>query len=405
MPDAAGLLSCCLRKHPRSSGPNDDAADSVRGHCPDTRTQAMRRAKIASLLSRSDPASRLVGNWVRLYERTAVSELTSVQIKRVSRISYEDFQQNFDRPQIPVVITDATEHWRAMRVWSNEWFGQHYGSTEVQLSAEHTHTTRSASMSLGQYINLILSGTERGLYMDQFSMENLPGLRDDIATPYLNSRRRNVALNLWLGPAGTFIGLHKDNHTNFDYINNIFAQIRGRKRVVLVAPEYDALMYPRTREQGAYWHSQVDWRTPDFARFPLFRGVTVEVTTVCPRELLFIPGNYWHSLASLDQSISVSCWWRVHRIADLVLTAVADSGRSAAPSELITCADVEEFGGFPRLVAALESDTVLPELRALVWKLMSNDVRNGIDASRARRLDPRAECGPTAGACTQQSCK
>ena len=159
---------------------------------------------------------------------------TFLPIVRVERLSYDQFRQEFDEPQRPVVITGATDGWPAMREWSFEWFKQHFGSVDVHLSLEETHTRRAVSMRLGDYIDRILTDREAGLYMDQFAFERLPSLATYVPTPYAPPERNNIDLNLWIGPAGTFISLHKDNHSQFDHINHIFAPLRGRKRVVLV---------------------------------------------------------------------------------------------------------------------------------------------------------------------------
>lgn len=311
-------------------------------------------------------------------------QLRFVPIERVENPSYERFYRDYDLPQRPVVITGATSRWRAMAEWTHEWFRDRHGSTPVQLSFEQTHTKKVLSMTLAQYVDMILRGRDGGLYLDQFAVDNIPGLREDIGTPYANPSRRNVALNLWIGPAGTFISLHKDNHFNLDFVNNVFAQIRGRKRVVLVSPEEDDRMYPRTKQQGAHWHSQVDWEHPDFERFPRFRDVTLQETVLQAGELIFIPGNYWHSLRSLDPSISVSCWWRVHRMADVVKTALERIRNPALAPDVITPADVEQFGGLSQASAVFDGDDLSPDAKALIWSVMDSTVRGAITDWRLR---------------------
>jgi hypothetical protein len=308
--------------------------------------------------------------------------LTFRPLPRVVRPSYDEFYEQYDRPQRPVVITGAMSDWRAMSDWSHAWFKEHHGATPVELSRDRTHTTKAASMRLDEYVDRIVDGRDAGLYMNQFSLDRLPDLAKDIGVPYANPQRRNVALHLWLGPAGTFISLHKDNHLQIDHTNNIFAQIRGRKRAVLVSPDQDAFMYPRTKEQGAHWHSQVDWEHPDFERFPLFRRVVLDETVVEPGEILFIPGNYWHSLRSLDPSISVSCWWRVFRLADVVVSALTSAATGAPLAETATLADVDACGGVPLVSALLASSDVPSEVRRVVWTVLDADARQAISAWR-----------------------
>lgn len=305
-----------------------------------------------------------------------------VPIERIENPSRERFYQEYDLPQRPVVITGATSQWRAMSEWTHEWFRDRHGAEPVQLSVEQTHTKKVQSTTMAKYVDMILTGTDGGLYLDQFALGRIPALREDVQTPYAHPARRNVSLNLWLGPAGTFISLHKDNHISFDLVNNIFAQIRGRKRVVLVSPDEDARMYPRTKEQGAHWHSQVDYENPDFERFPLFRDVTLREAVLQPGDLVFIPGDYWHSLRSLDPSISVSCWWRVHRIADVAKTGFDRLRNPSLPADTIVAADVEEFGGVAAVSAIFDTDEMPPEGKQLIWSLMETSVRQTIDAWR-----------------------
>jgi len=314
-----------------------------------------------------------------------MSKLHFTPIERIPAPSYDSFYRDYDKPQRPVVITGATNGWKAMTEWSHEWFKSRYGDVDVQLSREKTHTIRATSMKIAQYIDLILLNKDQGLYMDQFSFNRIPGLTDYIATPYKNPNRHNVALNLWIGPAGTIISLHKDNHFQFDHTDNIFAQICGRKRVVLVSPDQDHLMYPRSKEEGAYWHSRVDWENPDFKRFPLFQEVKLQETVLCPGELLFIPGNYWHSLRSLDPSISVSCWWRVHRIAELVLSMMKPTHNIPVDESKITMSDVEEFGGMARFAEALISEELPPDARKLILALLKDDVRSAFNTWRLQQ--------------------
>lgn len=327
-----------------------------------------------------------------------MSQLQFTPIERIPAPSYETFYSEYDKPQRPVVITGATHGWKAMAEWSHEWFKDRYGDMDVQLSREKTHTIRATSMKIAQYIDLILLGKDEGLYMDQFPFNRIRGLTDYVATPYANLKRHNIALNLWIGPAGTIISLHKDNHIQFDYTDNIFAQICGHKRAVLVSPDQDHLMYPRSKEEGAHWHSQVDWENPDFGRFPLFREVKLQETLLCPGEILFIPGNYWHSLRSLDPSISVSCWWRVHRIADLVLSTMKPVHKIPLDDDKITLADVEEFGGMPRLAEALLNVELPSDARKVIWSLMKDDVRSAfytwrLQHQQASRIDSVAVSG------------
>lgn len=216
----------------------------------------------------------------------------------------------------PVVIEGAIAHWRALTTWSHEWFKTTHGSVEVGLSVNPTHTMRVMKTTLAQYIDLILSGqrTGNGLYLDQYPVERIPSLLGDIETPIYCPPGVPITTNLWLGPSTTVLSFHKDNHDPHTLVNNIFVQIKGRKRILLAAPDQDQYMYPRGGEQGAYWHSQVDPERPDAERFPLFFDAQLQEAIVGPGDILFIPGNYWHYVRALERSISLSFWWHTHNV-------------------------------------------------------------------------------------------
>ena len=105
---------------------------------------------------------------------------------------------------------------------------------------------------------------------------------------------------LWIGSAGTCPGLHSDLK------DNVFAQIRGRKRVILVPFRQTHLVYPFVDN---IVNSQVDPEHPDPQRFPRFGSARVLTCVVGPGDVLFIPKGWWHYLRSESPSISINHWF------------------------------------------------------------------------------------------------
>jgi Cupin-like domain len=283
------------------------------------------------------------------------------QIERVKQLAPDEFRRRYEIPMKPVVITGALSGWKALSIWNNKWFKQEYGAEVVGLSVNPKHTYKVLEMKLADYIDRVISGTDNLLYMDQCPIEKFPGLDNYFQVPVYCHSERNLAVNLWVGPAGTVLGFHKDNHNPYDLINNIFVQIRGRKRIVLAHPDQDAFMYQRAPEEDAYWHSHIyDPDKVDFSQYPMFRKATLFETIIHPGEILFIPGNYWHHVRALDESISMSFWWRHYRLVDIILRffdKVSSERERLTFLEsykgAITAEDVEDFGGIERLAKAL----------------------------------------------------
>lgn len=316
---------------------------------------------------------------------------TFTQIERIERPSVEEFRRLYDDPKKPVVITGAMSDWKAMKEWSHEWFRDRYAPLTVKLSRNPRHTSEAKQMRIGDYIDLILSGQDEGLYMPQYPFENLPDLANYVVPPPYIAPNRLTVVSLWIGPARTVLGFHKDNHNPFDHINNLLTQIRGRKRVVLAAPDQDKFMYRRQQEEGDYWHSRIDLDNPDYEQFPLFRQAQLLETILGPGEMLFIPANYWHYVRALDKSISVSFWWRSYRIVEIFaqLFKALQTGQLESyltnNAGIIEMKDIREFGGIATLSNALDSVPIPPQLLKSITMLLEKDARAELDSWRRQR--------------------
>ncbi|WP_031068407.1 cupin-like domain-containing protein [Streptomyces sp. NRRL WC-3742] len=105
---------------------------------------------------------------------------------------------------------------------------------------------------------------------------------------------------LWIGSADTCSGLHSDLK------DNIFVQVHGRKRVVLVPFAQTPYVYPFLDN---IVNSRVDPENVDPAAFPRFARADVLTTVMEPGDALFIPRGWWHYIRSESASISINHWF------------------------------------------------------------------------------------------------
>jgi hypothetical protein len=123
----------------------------------------------------------------------------------------------------------------------------------------------------------------------------------------------------WLGPARTVTPLH------CDYDDNIFAQIRGSKRIFLAPPHHDEFLY--TREANpVLFGSPFDPEAPDFDAFPLARQAAIVEVVVEPGDMLYVPAGWYHQVRALTFSLSSNRWARG---VPLALAARASGGDPA----------------------------------------------------------------------------
>jgi lysine-specific demethylase 8 len=134
-------------------------------------------------------------------------------------------------------------------------------------------------------------------------------MRADVEIPDVLRSVEGLRILLWMGPRGSVTQLHHGLQ------ENLFAQIRGRKKVYLIDP-YAAPPYYRfpIRSVGARasWHlSQVrPLDDIDHQAFPGFAEHELLEVIVQPGDMLYIPIFWWHEVHSLDQpSISLAYWW------------------------------------------------------------------------------------------------
>ena len=93
-------------------------------------------------------------------------------------------------------------------------------------------------------------------------------------------------------------------HYDIDVSHIFLTQFHGRKRVMLVAPEQTKRMYKLPLSFHA--HEDIDWRNPDYDRFPALRGVKGMGGVLEHSETLFMPTGWWHYMEYLEGGFAIS---------------------------------------------------------------------------------------------------
>jgi len=152
----------------------------------------------------------------------------------------------------------------------------------------------------------VLAGLEHGLAFGPLAAALAPAAAGRPSPRRRSGPRPGAAgdggtdTRLWIGSAGTCSGLHSDLK------DNVFVQLAGTKRVLLVPFAQSRLVYPFVDNLV---NSRVDPENWDAGQFPAYGRATVYRTVVRPGDALFIPRGWWHHLRSQEPSISANHWF------------------------------------------------------------------------------------------------
>jgi hypothetical protein len=236
------------------------------------------------------------------------------------------FESEFVRPSRPVILEGAIGDWPAMRKWSLDYFKREFGERELPIIQEKDGAHYDVRTGLhydrirfGDYCDLLADGGPHALYLSVRVHEAIPELFADIRPPAYTARARWARSRFWMGGPGAKGPLHRD------LPENLYAQISGRKRFLLVQRDLTRMVHRHSFRSGVPNYSPVDAENPDLARFPRFRGAPVLCADLAPGDLLYIPSMWWHQARSLTTSFAVNLWWlkgpkvAVARLAELYM--------------------------------------------------------------------------------------
>jgi hypothetical protein len=305
------------------------AENALRGVAPDALVATLRangvpsreaRARVADVVTspllplarRRERHARRLEMLAALARSAARTALHPTAIERRATIPREEFFDRYYANNVPVVLTGLVSSWPASARWTPAYLKDRFGHVEVQMTTgregdpdyDINRARHFAPTTLGAFVDRVLAaGESNDFYLiarnHNLAREELQPLFDDVdfAHGYFDRARVRTGSALWFGPAGTVTPLHHDTS------NILFAQVYGRKKLCLVAPNETAL-WRGARAMYADWDPECP--EAEFARRPELRDVLLREVALEPGEALFIPAGWWHHVRALTVSISLA---------------------------------------------------------------------------------------------------
>lgn len=234
------------------------------------------------------------------------------QIKRIATPTFESFIQNYYSRNLPVILTNAIDHWSALRKWSPQYFKRIVGNKQIEVQFnreqdplfERNSIQHKTQMQMSDLVDLI-EATEHSnnFYMTtnnaQANKSSLSKLFQDIGDfhNFTDHKQYTERSFIWFGPQGAFTPLHHD------LTNNFLVQIYGRKKITL----FPALQTPHLYNDVAVFSKIANPNQVEAnLSFPALKQTSRIECILNEGESLFIPLGWWHCVESLDIAISVS---------------------------------------------------------------------------------------------------
>jgi ribosomal protein L16 Arg81 hydroxylase len=231
-------------------------------------------------------------------------------IERRSNVSGPEFLERYYVTNRPVILTGLLANSEARRRWTPEYLAAVCGDAMVEIMAsrhsdpyyEVNSESHKREVRMGDYVAMVRDGGKSNDYYlvannRFFGRPDMQRLYSEVPLlpEYLDHTECQHKVFFWFGPGGTVTPLHHD------LMNVLVAQVYGRKRFTLIAPEQTPYIY---NDVGVY--AGVDCGEPDYSRHPLYRHVRPISVVIGPGDILFIPVGWWHYVTGLDVSIMVS---------------------------------------------------------------------------------------------------
>jgi hypothetical protein len=143
-------------------------------------------------------------------------------------------------------------------------------------------------------------------YVGSTSIDHvLPGLRKDND---LELGVENPLVSIWIGNQSR-VAAH------YDIPDNLACVAAGQRRFTLFPPEQLENLYigPLDFTPAGQSASLVDFKAPDFDKFPKFKSAIKSslCATLNPGDAIFIPSMWWHHVESLSEfNVLINYWWR-----------------------------------------------------------------------------------------------
>ncbi len=227
-------------------------------------------------------------------------------VPKVTRISKEDFLEQYFKPQKPVIIEKAIEDWPAYNKWSLDYIKQVAGDKIVPLYDDRPVDYRDgfnqphARMRMDAYIDLLQREPTRYRIFLWNILKEVPELQKDFEVPDFGLTLLKRLPMLFFGGKDSYTFMHYD----IDLANIFHFHFEGEKECILFSQSENRYLYKVPHSLIA--HESIDFSAPDYEKWPALKHVNGYKASLKHGEVLYMPEGYWHHMRYLSPGFSMS---------------------------------------------------------------------------------------------------
>ncbi|KAF0697075.1 Aste57867_12222 [Aphanomyces stellatus] len=242
---------------------------------------------------------------------SALLSTASMQVDTIPRVdgatlSVEAFKAQFERPNLPVILTNVVTEWPAWTRWDDAYLKRTCGAT--------TFYAGGFNMTIEQYINYsrTLRDDQPLFIFDRHFATTVPPLAADYTVPaffqddlfkLLGPDRRPAFRWLIYGPEGSGSSFHIDPNATCAWN----AVLRGTKKWIMFPPEVVPPGVHPSTDGGEVSTpvSLMEWFVTFYAQIKSKTPVHLEGTCRAG-EMIFVPRGWWHLVLNTEESLAIT---------------------------------------------------------------------------------------------------
>jgi len=233
----------------------------------------------------------------------------------IKEVTYESQAQvqALIKEKKPFVLRQLAKDWNCVTKWSPQYLSDLHGEDEIILV---DNTDRRNNKFEVTYLKDVIDNINNGgakYYRFYPLLRRHPEHLKDFDYKWLreNTDRGRSKVEIF----HTFIGgdqTETDIHCAFS--SNFFTQAYGRKRWILVGPEFTPIVDPfpcvrLTRSGNGFAGKPFSFFEPDYETYPGYRHVDYYDVTLEAGDVLYVPPFVYHNVINLSPSIGVAYRW------------------------------------------------------------------------------------------------